>query len=869
MSRGIKAIQPTDPKNKNIKRVESIDGVPTFELEAEERVFFEAVIGEAKNMEETKAKVKWVWAWYEAGVLGSWGQWTGKEENKKPIPEKEINTNYAISLTPYMEFQDDAIGKLAWVEAFVYAPEGPKGKDSKGAFIKVKAVPKITDAELYFLAEKYTDQKLAYDQQISLQIGVYNAKEFGELIVQVWEKNKTKKLFEEKVNFFENIGDQLYGNSTHSSGPPAIQYMTKHIVLDKKWREEIGQAQGTLAEYIIHVEAVPVRYSKFYTGLKGREQAQQRGDIYDQGNQNAHRLDNQAENDAIKKDHADNKDKWNKTTSSFFVVWNTDDELYEQHNKDIDQIVKVQSAAVRTINFDPCGFKKITIQNPIFANGKKRSIEVFKDDGVSLVDKTIQAYEIIAGNKEMPKELTILIDNYTHGTHCRYASQPIKNHATAENVVPHAVMSSSYPFTDQAWFKEKKYFTLVQGDQIEFGANLYYPYHMIPLLNFLAKVPINYFLLWTIKPFKIAIPVSTCRYERYIFVDVYPDIKWTIKGSLNLDNSFAYSSDKAKDELKKHTNPKTTSEEREKLKEADKVIKSTMDGEDGEFETSFELSIKAEYNREGYPAKPIIGEFGKTKISQDIRKLIGLFTMMQKIVNDKAGGDKLDTFTVAERKLITFDIKPPKLSTAFSWYYEEDANTNKVGMTLDFESLSAKPLLEASVTLDLLEVGKKLHPLANAAITGIQTVGKIAKIEGKFDLEFKGAVAIAIGKFKYNFATGYLKVAATIECELRATLRLELATKGNIDLVITEVKWDYEFRGEAFGYFTFGAEIEAVNNGKPPYIKPILKFSGLKLVLQSRNKKSNTVSKHEYTITDEYDAVKAKLIKDKFYIGGE
>lgn len=137
-------------------------------------------------------------------------------------------------------------------------------------------------------------------------------------------------------------------------------------------------------------------------------------------------------------------------------MYNTDDELYKQHNGEIEQLVQIASAQVKTIEFDPCGFKKITVENKIFSNGKTRSILIFEDNGVSLNEHTQQPYEIIAGDVELTKKINIPINNYTHGKFCKNANNPLTNHAIADNVIPHPTMHHAYPFTDQAWFKEKK-----------------------------------------------------------------------------------------------------------------------------------------------------------------------------------------------------------------------------------------------------------------------------------------------------------------------------------------------------------------------------------------------------------------------------
>lgn len=132
MSKGIKHIEPVESGSKSVTKIAPTNDIPTFEIEAEEMVHFEAIIEGAKNQVGMVADIKWVWAWYNNGSLDAWGNWSNKKAGQPPVEAQNINTNYAASLAPRVELVMILLAKRLGLKHLYMRQKGQGAKNKKG-----------------------------------------------------------------------------------------------------------------------------------------------------------------------------------------------------------------------------------------------------------------------------------------------------------------------------------------------------------------------------------------------------------------------------------------------------------------------------------------------------------------------------------------------------------------------------------------------------------------------------------------------------------------------------------------------------------------------------------------------------------------
>ena len=764
MSKGIKTVHPKNLDDKNIKRIDSINEIPTFEIEAEESVQFEVLLEEVKNNKETEQNIKWVWSWYNNGLeQNQWGDWNNKSASQAAIESKNIKTNYAKTKNPSVIFGDDDIDKIVWLEAFVYSPEGPKGKDSKGVLLKVKANPKITDIKLLLLGAPYINKPLAYDQYITVQIGIYNKAAFGELIVEVWNREIKKKLYEEKLNLSAdktlviNYGTVKAGLQTKTQ-PIIIENITHNIFINDGWRKDVSKI--SLAEYELKIFAVPVQYSETTKRNKSNLEIQ-KGDIINRGSNNISVIKNTEAKKIAKEDRLKNEKRWSGISKPFYVVYNTNDELYQHHNEEINNLVQIKSKKLKAINSEPCSYNKIFIKD-----GESKPITVFEEKSSGLFDITNVGFPIVRGDKNFAKDIIIEVSGYTQGKFCK----SIVSHANIENVLP-ALEVHGYDFNDQAWFKNENYKVILNSDKISLLAKVYYPYEFTPYEKDIY--PIKYFLLGLVEPFKVAIPVSTCRYQTILIFDVYPDIEWEVAFLITVGAGYKEKMTFKRDDLRGFHKGFGFKMIKDEIKE-DVISKGGL---------SYSLAVKYSINNKTHNNQ---FQFGFVHTIDSIIKSYTKVSGWLQLFN--SNGNELDS--VAYKKNITnkfeFNIDPPNIALALRWKYGV-AKNNGQAVIIYTGAVALKPLIGVKISVDLITLLKNFSGVAREIIDwAIDFIAWLTKA----DLYIMFDTSIALNaeiNLSYNKIDGFdPETKQKVELELGCALRAGIKSKAVIFVAVTK-----------------------------------------------------------------------------------
>ncbi len=331
---------------------------------------------------------------------------------------------------------------------------------------------------------------------------------------------------------------------------------------------------------------------------------------------------------------------------------------------------------------------------------------------------------------------------------------------------------------------------------------------------------------------------------------MYPDIKWTLEFNWNHKQPFAYSFG---NKLQSHA-----------LKEAKKkAIGSAVDrgwSENfGEMEQSFGLSLKAEWNRitqdsSKAPQKFELGHEWESRIRKTLMIFNKIKTTTEAISNSPLAKGKAE-----------FTIESPKIAFSAQWYLERGLPTSSDLSTMVVIGVSAKPLVEAKITVDLWSIflkygGDALCPGAGSIIDWIRE--KMSREVGmKFLVIFSGGI-YADGKVIIN--TSYPKETTG-----------EVKTTGKIEVVVEFKAWakagvaylgfEGEIKANATTSLTGGIKVGADKKGI--YASPIAEFGGLKATFIAIGTIKFGVFKRTLTYEGESRLVAPDEIKfEKYYL---
>ena len=310
--------------------------------------------------------------------------------------------------------------------------------------------------------------------------------------------------------------------------------------------------------------------------------------------------------------------------------------------------------------------------------------------------------------------------------------------------------------------------------------------------------------------------VNSCRWfsnknNAVVQVKVFPDIKWTVEFKWNHDQPFAYS-------FGNKLHPYDIKEGQKKVIGAE--VDRGWSKNHGEMDQSFALSLKAEWNRitQGRSSAPQTMELGH-KWDGKIRKTLSIFNKM-KSMTERVSNSPLS------KGRAKFTIESPKIAFAAQWYLERAPKTAIDLTTIVSIGVSAKPLVEAKIEVDLWKIfikfgGDAVCPGAGSIISWI--LDKLGKEAGMhFLISISGGIYID-GKVIIN--TSYPKETSG---EVKATGKIQVVAefkawaKGGIGYLAFEGEVKADVSTSVTGGIKVGADKKGI------FAAPIAEFAGVK-----------------------------------------
>lgn len=273
------------------------------------------------------------------------------------------------------------------------------------------------------------------------------------------------------------------------------------------------------------------------------------------------------------------------------------------------------------------------------------------------------------------------------------------------------------------------------------------------------------------------------------------------------------------------------------------------------------LSLWADWDR---PAERFEVTASYSKYIEMLKTMLAIKKTMENLLQGKMFDKKSDTKAQLDRKakeappghfakiraalnppMVSFNIVPPSIALAGSWYAEnpKSQQQNEIGTNLEFTA-AFEPIIGAEVVLNFAGMIRKGFPIINP----IMAMMELGGIEVRFDLTTTGTL-FAKGMIQYNTATGEgnlmpgeikkltdkeddspLEIGGTIDMELYVGIRYE----GSAQAFEFQAAWDLNAYASVVTGVTLSGFVEWVQNDKKGapdgvYIIPKLTFHGLKV----------------------------------------
>ncbi|MCG8859970.1 hypothetical protein [Tenacibaculum finnmarkense] len=271
---------------------------------------------------------------------------------------------------------------------------------------------------------------------------------------------------------------------------------------------------------------------------------------------------------------------------------------------------------------------------------------------------------------------------------------------------------------------------------------------------------------------------------------------------------------------------------------------------------NFQFSLAAEFDRP-YKGIDVTPNFKK------IKKFLSAFLKLETYVRKFGRGDEktkgqpqeenLDILNKIKEKLkgrslFTFEIIPPSLAFALSWYAEhpksgKGSKEPSMGVVWEGEFQSA-PLIGVEFTFDIIALIAKAHPIMRglAAIMSLaESLADEAEIrvdfhlEGKIELKGKGKVNTYSGRTNFNREDlakdeddSPFELSGEIEASLVAEIKLKQKSES---WLFGDVNVNVEASGKILSGVIAKGTVKADDEGM--YLEPTVFFKGIKVILHS------------------------------------
>ncbi|MBQ4821275.1 OmpA family protein [Aquimarina sp. MMG016] len=314
--------------------------------------------------------------------------------------------------------------------------------------------------------------------------------------------------------------------------------------------------------------------------------------------------------------------------------------------------------------------------------------------------------------------------------------------------------------------------------------------------------------------------INSCRYyadknNPTLIIKAYPDIKWELAIEIAMEVS----------------NRRSTNMERAGGSFAQHFEKNRQDGyaryligKQGRLPIGIAVKLGVEWNG-GQHKKSFSNEF-KGKIEPFAKSVSTAANLIQNAVNLAIG--------VAKRTAIpiSLNILYPKFVGAIVWYLKREEKTKKIAVTGEL-SLSFKPLIGARAEIDLIAVAILVGSAGNPAVANLASKvrGGLAELGTglTFTLAIIGRLNFSVEAIKFDTINGAdFSGKTTIGGELGAEIEFILQV-GFGSSSVAQAKPIINFTAAIKGEGYFGGELEFDSDDNGVFVKPTLKFSGVKI----------------------------------------
>ncbi len=198
------------------------------------------------------------------------------------------------------------------------------------------------------------------------------------------------------------------------------------------------------------------------------------------------------------------------------------------------------------------------------------------------------------------------------------------------------------------------------------------------------------------------------------------------------------------------------------------------------------------------------------------------------------------------RNLFTFEIIPPSLAFALSWYAEhpksgKGSSHPAMGVVWAGE-FKAEPVVGVEFTFDIIALIAKAHPIIKGLVVIMDLIASLADeaeirvdfhLEGKFNLEGKGRVNTYSGRTNFNstdLAMDEDDSPFALSGEIEASLNAEIKLKQKYESwFFADVEVGLDVGAQVLSGVVAEGKVKADDKGM--YLEPTVAFKGIKVIL--------------------------------------